>query len=413
MSTAEGGCSLERWDPRERRDPTLFEVFIEIANSENGRSPKQIARAIQAPQQLVVNAVRKLLERHYVMVEGAPGQVPERDATVRVTTGFCVLGVRIRPDELIGVATDLRGRVLHDRAGAMLRGDHRLRSADPHAQHPEPEEVVKETAHLVHRLIEKAQRLQYRPIAVGAEVAGHVHPRSGEVVYSPNLGWRNVSLAKRLKEELDLEVAVENDANALAVGEQWFGDGRGRSNFAVLLLSEGVGCGLVLNNDLFHGASGMAGEFGHIVVQPGGPPCRCPNYGCLEGIASTSGIVGMVAHGSKARGIEDDPLTLAAVVKLARRDPVARHAFQAAGDALARAIGALLNLVNPEQIIIESLQPEAALLLERATKPVLPLYAFSSALTDCDIKWKQPEADFGAKSAAAVAISRFLNLSLE
>lgn len=187
-----------------------------------------------------------------------------------------------------------------------------------------------------------------RGVALGAP--GIISSREGTVVASPNLpGWRDVPLRDRIKAAVGLPVLLENDANAAAFGEYWLGAGVGCHSMVLLTLGTGVGGGLVLAGGLWRGADGMAGEIGHITVEPGGRVCRCGNAGCLETYASATGIVDSYRN---LAGIEE-AVTAEEVHRRAHEgDANARQSYREAGRSLGIAFAALVNLLNPELIVI-------------------------------------------------------------
>jgi predicted NBD/HSP70 family sugar kinase len=188
-------------------------------------------------------------------------------------------------------------------------------------------------------------------VGIGVGVGGHVDSRLGVCVHSGIMGWDDVAIADRLGAATGLPVVVNNDVNTLAVAEQWFGKGRGVRSFAVVTMGTGVGCGLVLNERLHVGASGLAGEFGHLPLFPEGPLCTCGNRGCLEAVASFPAILRSLRdNGVRCRSIPQ-------AMRLARQaetaaGSLARSAFTAAGTAVGRGIAALCNLLNLEKIIL-------------------------------------------------------------
>ncbi len=187
-----------------------------------------------------------------------------------------------------------------------------------------------------------------RGVVLGAP--GIISSRDGTVVASPNLpGWRDVPLRDRVAAAVGLPVLLENDANAAAYGEYWRGAGEGCASMVLLTLGTGVGGGLVLGGELWRGADGMAGEVGHITVEPGGRTCRCGNAGCLETYASATGIVDSYRELSGT----DEAVTAEEVHGRAHEgDANARQAYRAAGRSLGLAFAALVNLLNPECIVI-------------------------------------------------------------
>jgi len=203
-----------------------------------------------------------------------------------------------------------------------------------------------------------------RPIAIGVAVAAQVDPRTGTVVHAPNLGWRDVPLARRVSEELGAEVVVVNDARAATVAEWKHGAGVGALDMFFLTLGTGVGGSAVVGGRLVEGGSHALGEVGHTTVVVGGRKCHCPNWGCLEA------YVGGWAIAERAQeAVRSDPSLGAAL--LARGGGTlagitAQTVFQAhrAGDALAGrlvreterfladgAVG-IVNAFNPSLLVI-------------------------------------------------------------
>ena len=128
------------------------------------------------------------------------------------------------------------------------------------------------------------------PAAIGVGCGGPMRYPSGEVSPLNIHAWREFPLRQRLSDRFGLPTLVDNDAKALALGERWHGAGRGSRNMLGMVVSTGVGGGIILDGQLRHGQSGNAGHVGHIVVWPNGPPCGCGARGCLEAVASGSGL---------------------------------------------------------------------------------------------------------------------------
>ncbi|HEV2068415.1 MAG TPA: ROK family protein [Acidimicrobiales bacterium] len=192
--------------------------------------------------------------------------------------------------------------------------------------------------------------------SVGIAVGGHVDSRNGRVVYAPSpliLGsdWAGVSLADLAAEVLGCPVVVENDLNCMANYHRSL-SGRGPDeSLAVVYVPgdlRGVGCGIVVDGRILRGAGGGAGELGHVVIQPGGPRCRCGNRGCLEAMISLNSILRTINYGDRhvATSLTD-------ACHLAERgDRVAEIAFRRAGEMLGQGLATLINLLNPATIIV-------------------------------------------------------------
>ncbi len=133
-----------------------------------------------------------------------------------------------------------------------------------------------------------------RMMGAGIGVPGIIDKRTGMLRESPNLpGWHDYPVRDELERRLSSAVFLENDANAAALGENWLGAAKGMDDMCMITLGTGVGGGMVQRQRIWHGMTGMAGELGHITVDPDGPRCNCGNYGCVEQFASATAVVRM------------------------------------------------------------------------------------------------------------------------
>jgi predicted NBD/HSP70 family sugar kinase len=308
------------------------------------------------------------------------------------------LGVLITSTEVVGVLTGPVGNGLTDCHRRALPST-------------EVDTVVASIAALVEEILQVHNESPDSVVGLGVILAGHVDGRSGSVVFSPDLTefgqhWRNVPLRQLLEEATSLPTVVENDVNALAVHEQLFGLGHDVSDFAVVFVGkEGVGCGLVVGGTLVHGSEGIAGEFGHIVVEPGGEKCRCGNSGCLETIVSIAGIRRALAESEP--DIFDDPLL---IVGQERYEKVVNEAFSRAGRTLGFGLAHMLNLTNPAKVIIvgppmlTSDDAASARTFMKATRDSAEQYSFSFATQNYDIVFKSFDDTWGPIGAAASAV---------
>ena len=200
------------------------------------------------------------------------------------------------------------------------------------------------------------------PLALGVACAGQIDPVTGAVIYAPNLGWRDVPLAARLKEVFRIPVVVENDVRAAAWGEFVSGAaGRGRSLVAIFV-GTGVGSGAVLDGTLWRGAGNAAGEVGHTQVVVDGLPCRCGRHGCLEQYVSGSGfqrrLAAAVQVGRRGRlvdvcGGDASRLTALDVYTAAQAgDALAHELWSDAVRYLTMATANYVTLVNPDVLVM-------------------------------------------------------------
>lgn len=192
--------------------------------------------------------------------------------------------------------------------------------------------------------------------SVGIGVAGVIQAGAGIIRQSPNFpAWQDFALGKRLSAAIGLPVAVDNDANMVALGEYEFGAGKGAGSMILLTLGSGVGGGLILDGKLFHGQTGMAGEIGHITVEPEGFACNCGNNGCLEQYVSAVGLQNKVKRdiffGRDTDLALKDPKLPEKLYEMAKNgNKKAGKYFEEFGYHLAIALGDLLNILNVKTV---------------------------------------------------------------
>lgn len=310
---------------------------------------------------------------------------------------------------LIGLLLDLDGIAVDLRAPAgrfpmLARRDLRadLQDADVAA-------VVAGIAAVTRQLLEARQDLDGRVLGLGVSIGGHVDGEAGVVRFSPDLGWSGeVRLAELLRAATGFDVVVvENDVNVLVDAEQWSGTAGRYRRFAVVKLGSGIGCGLSLHRGLERGATGAAGELGHVPFDRNGRRCVCGNDGCLQTVASADAIVQAIREqGRPEVGAIDEAADLAR-----RGDQPAKDAFERAGEALGIGLAILLNLVNLEAVILCG---DAALLKYEpyieATRASLYRHAFSTTAEDCELLIESRTDELEARGAASMALGRFADV---
>ena len=236
---------------------------------------------------------------------------------------------------------------------------------------------------------------------VGIGVPGLRNARTRAIQTSPHIPClRDVNLEERLQQKLEMPVISENDANAGAYGEWRCGAGKGLHHLAYITLGTGLGCGLILSDALFRGTSGYAGELGHTVVEPGGRQCACGATGCVETRISAVGVV-QTARDMKVSG---DISTAAAIYKSAMQGNVtARAVFEETGRYLGMVCANLMNLLNPQAIVIGGGVMAAGELLLDAAREESRHRAFAPSALDCPIVQSQLWPNAGMIGAAMLA----------
>jgi predicted NBD/HSP70 family sugar kinase len=247
------------------------------------------------------------------------------------TAGPIALGIDMGTKQTMIATSDLAGRVI----------DRESFKTDPDA-----EKTLEKILDCARRLIKKGKGTE----AIGVSVPGLVEPERGNVIFIPQFRWRDWDVAKRLKQATGLPVQIDNDANATALAELWFGRPEIREvrDFVMVLVEEGLGTGLVFDGQVYHGEAGAAGEFGHMTIGAGAPvACAAGNYECWEAFASERAALARYAKLSR-RGDEGAGVTFSQLVDSALDGEEAARAWPLISEALVNAV---------EQYSIKGLSP--------------------------------------------------------
>ena len=236
--------------------------------------------------------------------------------------------------------------------------------------------------------------------SVGVGIPGLRNSRTRVIQTSPHIPCiRNINLEALLRERLAIPVITENDANAAAYGEWRSGAGKGLRHMAYISLGTGLGCGLILSEALFGGTSGYAGELGHTVVEPAGRQCSCGAIGCIETRVSGPGVV----QTAKEKGFSGD-ITAASIYTAAMEgNEIAKAVFEETGRYLGMACSNLINLLDPQAIVIGGGVMASGDLLLNAAKDEVRRRAFPASAQDCAIVQSQLWPDAGVIGAAMLA----------
>ena len=279
-------------------------------------------------------------------------------------------------------------------------------------------EVIGELCEMVRRLLNERKLKPQHILGVGLAVAGAIDTEKGVILKSPNLKrWERIPLKKILSRSLHMPVFIENDANAAAVGEHYFGSGRGVDHFLYVTVSTGIGSGIIANGVLVRGTSGTAGELGHITVVPGGNKCQCGKQGCLEAYASGTAIADAVKRalrkGAKSRyfnkirlnRITGKDVTLGAL----HGDRLAVRVRETAADYLGIGLANVVNLLNPRCIILGGGVVEKVDHFWHPMLKALKREAWPMALARCRITRSKLGSRVGDLGALAVVLSACRN----
>jgi glucokinase len=310
----------------------------------------------------------------------------------------CVIGVDLGGTKLLAGTVDSKLEV-HHRAYRIARADDAGALMDQ----------------LVEAVQEAGEAAPAPVLAVGLGIPCLVDPETGVALDSNHLPLQGVGVRDLLAERLGLPVVVDNDANAAMLAEWRVGEAQGARNAIMLTLGTGIGGGLLVDGRIVHGTRGAAAELGHIIVDSDGPPCpgRCPNHGCLEALVSghAIGMEGLrVARLSSSsalgRALESGrEITGALVTELAHDgDAAARDVMRLMGERLGLGMVSLVNIFNPEVIVVGGGAIAAGELLLAPAREVVASRALPVNRADVRIASARFGAESGMLGAACMAL---------
>ncbi|MBP1950349.1 ROK family glucokinase [Virgibacillus litoralis] len=244
---------------------------------------------------------------------------------------------------------------------------------------------------------------------IGLGAPGFIHEETGSVYEAVNIGWKNMEIATVLKKLSKMPVYVQNDANIAVLGENWRGAGEQSRNLIAITLGTGVGGGIIANGTILNGENGTAGEIGHITVEKDGYRCNCGRRGCLETIASATGIVrqakNIIVTNPTSRLAsfyqENGSLTTKDIFELANNgDALSKEVIDHTADVLGLVIANLATIINPSKILIGGGVSKAGEGFINSIDGAFREYALDRVSEVCDLKVAQLGNDAGIIGAA-------------
>jgi glucokinase len=295
-----------------------------------------------------------------------------------------ILGIDIGGTKSAVVLARADGEILH-RLSEPTRPDERG-----------PQEVLQRLAEMARELMARGGVMASDVRGVGVSCGGPLDTRTGIVYAPPNLpGWTAIPVRQILEDALGLRVVVENDANATALAEWRFGSGQGTRSMVFLTMGTGIGGGLILDGRLYHGANDLAGEIGHQTILMNGPLCGCGKRGCLEALASGPAIARLaresMMYGRHKRvlalaGGKPADITAVHVVEAAKEgDAFAQQVLDEAGTYMGVGIANLIQILNPERVIIGTIAVHAGDLILEPIRRALAEYAWERSRAVCQV----------------------------
>jgi glucokinase-like ROK family protein len=377
----------------------LADVVLELIWKERRISRADIARRTALARSTVSDIVRDLLQTGLIEEVGTDRSSGGRRPVVLEfqDDAFGILGVDIGASHVAVALTDLRGRVL-----AWREQSRPVRTDPEHSR-----ELVMQ---LCDECLDEWGRGNRRLLGIGVAVPSPVDPRQPDRLSEVVLpAWRGHIGLEDLHLRYNVPVLVDNDANLGALAEGWWGAGRDVRDFTYIKVATGIGAGIILGGEIYRGSSGVAGEIGHLAIDPNGKPCVCGLRGCL---ATFIGTHALLARAEELRSeylntvLPKSRLTLIALENAALAgDELAVRVVREAAEHLGLAVAGLLNLVNPAMVILGgSLTRVRELLLDPLREMVRNRTLVTSvAATDIRI------SELGPQSIAMGAATLVLN----
>ena len=257
------------------------------------------------------------------------------------------------------------------------------------------EKIIKRAFELDEMAVEEGKKMDMRPLGIGIGVPGLVDSQRGELMLAPNLGWKEVPMCRMWSEHFKLPVFVDNEANAAAMGEYYFGAAKGVDNFVYISAAIGLGSGIVINGKLFRGNNGFAAEVGHMTYDPEGELCNCGRRGCYETVIGPRAVVKRVIE--KMNDTSDsillnavdhdmDIITFEAVADAAAEgDEICLSALKEVGFNLGIVISNIVNVMNPKMVVLGGVLNYASDILVPLVKEVVSSYSLELSQRELQI----------------------------
>ncbi len=266
-----------------------------------------------------------------------------------IPNSFCTIGLDIGRNKIRALVMDMSAKIIAKKE---------IRTEETHPE----SELIERLIVLVKELIAESSLNENEILGLGIGMPGLLDTEAGVVLFSPDFNWEHIPLIEKFEEEFSFRTVLENSNRTLALGEHWFGAGTDSNDLICVNLGYGIGAGIIENGEIIQGSSGSNGEFGHIILDKNGPICSCGNRGCLEAISSGYAIANQIKHmveqgtssivtemcGGDLSRIDAKLVFKAAFLD----DELCKKVINNAVEYIGIGIAALINLFDPEQIIL-------------------------------------------------------------
>lgn len=350
-------------------------LVLNLIKDKGPISRADISKIIKLTRSTVSSIVEYLIKKDLIKEIGLTSSGVGRSAILLKfnSKAYYLIGVDLGTLHTTIVITDLLGSV-------------EKRIEYPTDCQLEKDKILEKLKSSIHNIIKNSGIKRKKIVGIGVAAPGLID-KKGTMRITPNFGWRDTPLGEILKKEFHIPVFVDNNVNAMALAESEFGKGQGVKNFVFINVGMGIGSGVVINGELFHGESNCTGEIGHTTVDYNGPKCSCGNKGCLEVMASGPAIAkraikaikeGEKSSISKLANYDLNQVSAEIVSKAANQgDKLGLNIMEEAGGYLGTGIANIINLFNPELVILGGGVIQAGDLIFNPLKKAIQKRAFS------------------------------------
>lgn len=376
-----------------KRENKFLVLETIIHNSPISRA--DIATSTGLNKGTVSSLVNELLDEKLIN-ESGPGKSSGGRRPVMLlfnqVAGYSI-GVDLGVNYILGLLTDLKGNICAEQQVNFSNLTY--------------EEILENVYTIIDSLIAAAPSTPFGIIGIGVGVPGVVN-KDKRILLAPNLNWRNIDLKSTLEQRYRVPVTIENEANAGAYGEKNFGIGKEFNNIIYVSVGIGIGVGLILNGQLYRGNNGFSGEFGHMTIEVDGSKCSCGSEGCWELYASEKSLL-LNAERLGLKHEDRNNLTLDTVIDLAHNGQIeAIQLFEVIGKYLGVGINNIINIFNPEQVIIGNRMAEAEKYLKKPMTDWIHNQSLWFSQKDLNINFSNLLKHSAALGVAAFSAEEFL-----
>jgi glucokinase-like ROK family protein len=373
-------------------------------------SRAQLAAITGLNKTTVSSLVSQLLQNQFVREIGRGPSSPGRPGVLlELNPGAgSIIGLEIGVDFILLLLTDFKAQIL-------------WRWEEKNTDNQQPDSTIERAADIIAQAISKSKEFGLSVMGMGIGIPGLIDVETGTVLFAPNLHWRDVPIRDELNRRFAIPIIVDNDANTAALGEKYFGVAQDSDDFVYLSAGVGLGGGIFIGGQLYRGYRGYAGEVGHMTIVENGKKCNCGNQGCWETLVSQTAVLNRVqdaldqgkASQLVAKDSGDQPsITIGNVLQAAKEgDDIAKAALQETGYYLGIGVANLVNMFNPEMVILGGILSGGGSIILSSIEDVLQDRAFCEQYDKVEVLLSTHGFDACVMGGVALVLNTVLSQS--